>query len=202
LRDGAPRDGPPRDGALVPEGRLGRASSRSPRYGGRPERAAPPDAAGREGRPLGLGRPEFEEREGRAVLERSAEPYGLRVPVDAPRLAPPLEVRVGRAPFFCSSSSSRQVPARRDGRAGPSARQGADEREEAPLPGGPPLLAPLRLPPLAVPRLPPPVLEREPAAPPGRPLGAPDLPFPPRESAPGRAEEARRSGRGESAGIG
>jgi hypothetical protein len=44
--------------------------------------------------------------------------------------------------------------------------------------------------------------ERALLAAPVRPRDASGLPFPPRESAPGRAEGARRGGRGESAGIG
>ena len=109
--DGAARDGAPRDG--VPESRgSGRTGviSRSPRYGGRPVRAAPPAPVGRADRD---------------ELERSPDP--VRAPVAGRRLGPLLVLRGGRVPFFCSSSSSRHPPGLRGGRAPPSVRRGAAE---------------------------------------------------------------------------
>ncbi len=103
----APRDGAPRDGAPARGGRGERDSSRSARYGGRPVRAAPPAPAGRGDL---------------AELDRSPDP--ARAAVGGRRFGPPLELRGGRAPLFCSSSSSRHPPGRRGGRAPPSARRG------------------------------------------------------------------------------
>ena len=198
-------------------GRGERVSSRSARYGGRPcpcrlrlfpkarRRVEPGDAGGR--------------RAGRSGSSSSARRSRCGIPWPAGGSVRRSSSEAGREPFF-SSSSSRHAPELRGGRDPPSERRGAAELRRVPsrlVPGEEPEREPEereveeREPPvgeppdlLELPELPervePPDL-LEPVEPPDRLGDPPDLPFPPRASPLGRAEEARRFGGGESAGI-